>query len=118
MDRKALIRAYKETPRPMGAYRVRNTVSGKTLVGVYRNLDAILNRHRAQLRLGVHPVRQLQEDWNALGEDAFAFEVLEVLKPSDQPDYDPTSDLRLLEEIWLDQLEPFGEKGYNVRGKN
>jgi hypothetical protein len=33
MNRKELIRQYKETPRPMGVYRVRNAQSGRSLVG-------------------------------------------------------------------------------------
>ena len=37
MDRKAQIRAYKETPRPMGVFRVRNAVSGGWLIG--RSVD-------------------------------------------------------------------------------
>lgn len=34
MDKKRLIREYKETRRPMGVYQVRNPVNGKVLVGV------------------------------------------------------------------------------------
>lgn len=115
MDRKALIRQYKETPRPMGVYRVRNAVSDKVLVGASANLPAILNRHRAQLRLGIHPNRDLQRDWNELGADAFEFHVLDRLEPPDRPDYDPSSDLKVLEEMWLERLSPFEERGYNRR---
>ena len=53
MDRKALVREYKETQRPMGVYCVRNTVNGKLLVGKSIDLPSILNRQRAQLRSGV-----------------------------------------------------------------
>ena len=36
------------------------------------------------------------------------FEVLDMLEaPKDQPDYDPTDDLRVLEALWLDRLQPF-----------
>jgi len=52
MNRKDLIRQYKETPRPMGVYRVRNKVTGKTLIGTSVNVPAILNRHLSGLRLG------------------------------------------------------------------
>jgi len=38
MDRKALTRAYKETPRPMGVYWIRNTVTGRSLVASSVNL--------------------------------------------------------------------------------
>jgi hypothetical protein len=117
MDRKALIREYKESRRPMGVFQVRNTANGKVLIGASVNLPAILNRQRAQLRMGVHQSRELQKDWAEFGPDAFAFEVLDTLTPPERPDYDPSDDLRALEELWLDRLSPFGERGYNARPK-
>jgi len=118
MDRREKIRQYKETPRPMGVYAVRNTGNGKCLIGVSVDLPAMLNRHRAQLKMGMHSNRALQADWNQFGADAFSFETLDPLKPPDKPGYDPTEDLRVLEQLWLDKLEPFGERGYNERKKS
>ena len=115
MDRKALIREYKENRRPMGVYRVRNTVNGKSLIGVSVDLPSILNRQRAQLRLRSHSNRALQADWDALGAEAFEFEVVDTLTPPDRADYDPTDDLKALEELWLEKLSPFDEHGYNRR---
>ena len=117
MDRKALIREYKETPRPMGVYQVRNTANGKLLVGASVDLPSILNRHRAQLRMGGHPNRALQKDWAEFGPEAFEFEVLDTLTPPERPGYDPSDDLRALEALWLDKLSPFGERGYNTQPK-
>jgi hypothetical protein len=110
--RKKLIREYKETARPMGVYRVFNKVNGKTLLGTSRDLPSRLNRHRAQLGFGGHPNRQLQSDWNASGSDAFVFEVLDTLSPNDEQNYDPTDDLRTLEELWAEKLESAGESRY------
>ncbi|MFO0981392.1 MAG: GIY-YIG nuclease family protein [Planctomycetota bacterium] len=115
MDRRALIREYKESRRPMGVYRVLNKLSGRSLVGASTDLPAMLNRQRAQLRMGAHRNRALQSDWNALGADAFAFEVLDTLSVPARPDYDPSEDLRVLEELWLVRLSPFDERGYNAR---
>ena len=112
-DRKAQIRAYKESPRTMGIFEVRNTVSGKRLIGAATDVPAMLNRQRAQLRLGAHPNAQLQADWNALGQDAFTFEVLDVLAPPDDPAHDPRPDLDVLQTLWLEKLTPFAELGYN-----
>jgi hypothetical protein len=117
MDRKALIRQYKETARPMGVYRVHNTVADRSLVGSSRDLPAILNRNRLQLQTGGHQNRALQHDWNTLGPDAFAFEVLDELSVPDRPDYDPTDDLQVLEAMWLERLSPWDERGYNARPK-
>ena len=101
----------------MGVYRVHNTVNGKSLVGASSDLPAILNRHRAQLRLESHRNRALQNDWKELGPDAFTFEVLDTLTPPDRPDYDSTEDLKVLEALWLEKLSPFGEHGYNPKPK-
>jgi hypothetical protein len=73
MDRKELIRQYKETPRPMGVFRVHNTVADRSFVGTSRDLPSMLNRQRFQLEHGSHPNRELQEDWDRLGAAAFAF---------------------------------------------
>ena len=113
MDRKTLLREYKESPRPMGVYQIRNAANGKVLVGASVNLPAILNRHRAELRAGGHRNRELQKDWAEFGAEAFEFEVLDTLAPPDGPDYDPAGDLRALKELWLDKLSPYGERGYN-----
>jgi hypothetical protein len=117
MDRKALTREYKETPRPMGVYRVRNTATGKALVGSSSNLPAMLNRHQAQLKMGSHANRALQDDWNRLGPDAFAFEVLDTLKPPEEAGYDPSDDLRVLEQMWIEKLSPCDDRGYNAKPK-
>lgn len=118
-DRKAIKREYKESYRPAGVFQLRNTATGKVLVGSSANLPAISNRLRMQLDAGtdlMHP--ELQRDWKALGGAGFAFEVLEELTPPEGPGWDPADDLRALESLWLEQLAPYGEKGYNRRPKS
>lgn len=115
MNKKALLREYKENPRPMGVYQIRNTVNGKLLIGTSVNLPAILNRHQSELRSGGHRNHALQKDWQEFGPAAFEFEILDTLSPSEQPDYDPANDLRALEELWLEKLSPFEERGYNTK---
>jgi hypothetical protein len=103
-DRKELTRTYKETPRTMGVFAIRNTVSGRSFIGSSVDVTARLNRQRFQLDLGQHPNRELQRDWKLQGADAFAFDVLDTLKPSDQPGADPADDLAVLEAMWRDKL--------------
>jgi hypothetical protein len=117
MDRKALIREYKANRRPMSAFQVRNTLSGKVFLGSSADLPSMLNRQRAQLQMGAHPNRPLQADWRAHGVAAFAFEVLDMLTPSDEAGYDPREDLRTLEAMWLAKVAPYGERGYNAEPK-
>ena len=116
MNRKELIRAYKQARRPMGVYRIHNTRDDRSLVGRSVDLPSVLNRERVALRFGMHMNAELQRDWTALGPDAFVFEVLDTIEaPKDQPDYDPADDLRVLESLWIDRLQPFGERGYGRR---
>jgi len=112
VDRKERIRRYKETPRPMGVYRVRNTANGRFLVGSTVDLPAMLNRLRFQLDLGSHPNGSLQTDWNASGAEVFEFEILDTLEPSDLPGNDPSDDLQTLEEMWLRKLSSSGGISY------
>src|SRR5918993_3441978 len=113
MDKKALMREYKEPRRPMGFYCIRNTANGKLLVGKSADLPSILNRQRAQLRSGSHPNPTLQKDLIEYGAEAFEVEVLGTLEVPDQADAAPSTDLRTLEQMWLDKLSPFGDRGYN-----
>jgi hypothetical protein len=113
--KKELVREYKQRARQMGIYQVRNTANGKILVGSSTDLPAILNRHRAGMRLGAHPNRGIREDCATFGADVFAFEVVDTLPLPEDPAYDPADDLRTLEALWLEKLQPFGERGYNGR---
>jgi hypothetical protein len=117
MDKRTLKREYKEATIPAGVYRVWNKVNDRSLVGSSVNLPAILNRHRAELKVNGHRNRDLQRDWNALGESAFTFEILDTLKPQEEPGTDVKRDLATLEDLWLERLAPYGERGYNTPSK-
>ena len=118
VDRKALIREYKQRRPPMGVYRVHNTATGNALVAASTDLPSILNRHKSQLSMGGHSHKALQTDWNEHGAGSFVFEVLDTLTaPEGQPDYDPTEDLRVLEEMWVERLQVTGERGYGARAR-
>ena len=117
MDRKAAIREYKSSHRPMGVYQIRNTVNGKVWIDSSTNVPAKFNRYRLQLDAGSHVSSTLQADWNEFGPDAFEFEMLEPLEPRSDLSYDYASDLEVLEDLWLEKLEPYGDKGYNERKK-
>lgn len=118
VDKKALKKEYKEAVPRAGVYRVRNTADDRSLVGSSANVRAMLNRHRAALRMNAHADKALQRDWNERGEAAFEFEVLdEIEPPADRPNYDPKDDLKALESLWLDRLSPYGERGYNAPPK-
>jgi group I intron endonuclease len=112
-SRDELKREYKERKKPAGIFQVRNTVTGKILLGSSLNLEGPLNSHKFMLTIGKHRNLALQKDWNEYGPAAFAFEVLEEVRIKDDPHFDVAVELTLLEQIWIEKLQPFGEKGYN-----
>lgn len=116
-NRSELKRKYKETPKQAGIFVVTNTSNGKVLLGSSLNLHGPLNKHRFMLSIGYHWLKPLQEDWNKYGADSFTFEIVEVIKPRDDPDFDVEQELSLLEQIWLEKLDPVGKKGYNKDAK-
>lgn len=111
--RKELQREYKERPKPAGIFQVRNLSNGKILLGSSLNLEGPLNSHKFMLKIGRHRNEALQQDWDKFGEKKFVFEVIDVVKVKDDPNFNVTEELSLLEQIWLQKLQPFGEKGYN-----
>ena len=112
MNKKDLKREYLETARPVGVFQIRNLKNNKVWVSSSVNLDGIFNRHRFALKAGSHQNKVLQTDWNELGAEKFAFEVLEELEP--RAGVDTKRELEFLEDLWLEKLEPYGERGYNV----
>ena len=112
--RKEIHQEYKERVKPSGVYQVKNLANGKVLLGSSLNLEGPLNRHRFMLKINSHPNKELQKDWNELGPDQFALEILEVVQVQDHPNFNLKDELTLLEQIWFEKLQPVGERGYNL----
>jgi hypothetical protein len=77
------------------------------------DLRGTINRHKFQLSSGNHPNRELQADWNQLGANNFAFEIIEELQPRNETSFDSKRELEFMEKMWLDKLKPYGDRGYN-----
>jgi hypothetical protein len=117
MDRKKELKLqYKEMKTEGGVYQIRNTQNQKVFVTATPNFKTI-NGRRLMLKGGSHKNRQLQEEWNQFGEDAFVFEVLEVLEEKKEGYFDKADELKKLEEKWIEKLHPFGERGYHKPGR-
>jgi len=108
MDRSSLKREYRQAGRPMGVYGITDTVNNTIYIGYGTDVQARLNRHRAELKFGNHRTRKLQEAWNESGEPAFLFEVLDVLDPEKDSEADPGEELRTLAEMWIQKMEKAG----------
>jgi len=114
MNRREMIKEYKNTIRPMGIVQVRNIRNNRVYLTASANTAGTINSIRFQLKMGAFlPSAGLAQDWKELGEDNFVIEVLDELKPVDDPAYDYRDDLKALETMWLEKLKPFGERGYH-----
>ena len=116
--KKELKREYKLNHRPMGVYQIRNVANDKILIGSTLNLPGLFNRDRLQLNTGSHPNASLQSEWKEFGSDSFAFEILDELSATEGPAHDYRPDLAFLEELWIEKLQPYGERGYNKQKKS
>ena len=116
-EKRELRRAYRQKPKLMGVYQIRNIVNERVFVGAALNLYGIINRHKFELKLGSHRNEKLQADWLAFGGESFAFEILDELTPKDGSGRDYKAELAVLEELWLAKLQPYGDVGYNERKK-
>jgi hypothetical protein len=110
--RDTLKQAYKEMKTQAGVYQIKNTVNQKTLVVATHNLKTMQGKP-FQLQTGTHKNAQLQAEWKQFGKDAFVFEVLEVLEDKEEPAFARQEALRRLEQKWLEELQPYGDYGYN-----
>jgi hypothetical protein len=116
MDRKKeLKRLYKENPLQGGVYQIRNKQDGKILVRSSFTFNAGFNRDRMELDSRKSRFELLQAEWNRVGGDMFEFEILDVFKPRDEDTFDQRrKELLLLEQMWCEKLQPYGDRGYNI----
>lgn len=114
MDQKRELRQqYKETKTQASIYQVRNSKNQKVLVASTPNIK-ILTRIKLDLEQGIYRNNFVQKEINEYGKDAFVIEVLEVLEVKDDGYFDVRFELKKLEKKWLNKLQPYGDKGYNI----
>ena len=111
--RKELREQFKQIKTYMGVYKVINTQYDKVFIASSPNLKNRWLTLKNQLNMGMHPNSQLQRDWSELGAEAFLYEILE------EKDTDKVADVRWevkqMEKVWLEKLQPYGDRGYNKR---
>jgi len=114
MDRKQeLKQQYKETKIEAGVYQIRNIKNSKILIESTPNLKTI-NGKRFSLETGSHQNKRLQNELKEFGADSFVIEVLEILEIPEEGYFDAKDALKKLKAKWLDQLQPYEERGYNT----
>ncbi|MGE5479491.1 MAG: GIY-YIG nuclease family protein [Chloroflexota bacterium] len=117
IDKKRLKEEYKRMIPPMGVFMIKNKNSGLVFLGSSLNLKSVLDKHKMLLSAKMHMNSRLQRDWNESGAEAFEFAIAETLEPKDDPDYNYSEDLSILEMLWIDKYRPIDEKLYNKSEK-
>lgn len=108
---------YKQMRPDMGIFKISAAGEAKAYLLATQDLKGSMNGALARLRGGMHPNRELQEAWTALGAERFTAEVLERL-PYDEKDEmktDYSEELNILEMLWTEKLEKENVSLYQKR---
>ena len=116
-EKKRLIEDYKNTQHPMGVFCIikKEPIENdpRVHIQIATNFKAILNSTLMKLNSNFHPIKELQNDWNLYGEDAFEIKVLEELEYSkDDPIADYSDELEILKLLWEDKYKFDGIRTY------
>ena len=111
--KKELKEEYNNVKPRIGVFQIRNTVNGKIYIEASVNLDKIWNRHRVELNFGGHRNASLQKEWSEFGETNFKYEILSEIKQAENTTIDYSKEAKHLAKMFIEELQPFGDKGYN-----
>jgi hypothetical protein len=107
MERKTLSNQYKQRIITGGIYKITNTGNAMYLLGHAVDLRAKQNSFDFMVSSGSCFDYRLKKDWEVFGAQAFTFETLELLeKKKDQTQEEFISDLQMLEQMWIEKLDP------------
>ena len=105
MNKVAAKKAYKETRRTMGVYAIKNSANNKVYVGFSTDVQAMINRHKAELNFGSHRNTELMSEWRLFGELSFEFGILDELEYDENAQTNSVEELRTLHEMWMRKIE-------------
>lgn len=103
--RREISRQARDAFPAMGVYVIRDKESGQVWVASSRNVYGAMNRTQFELRLRSHSNKTLQAEWNRSGPGRFDFEIVELLKEREAPDFDYAEELQVLEQLYREQYE-------------
>lgn len=115
--KKELKNEYKQKKFQIGIFQIRNTINNKIFVESSTDLIAIWNRQKFQLNMGSHHNSELQKDWIKFGGDKFNYEILEEIEQKENNSTNYSKEVKELEKMYIEELNPFDEKGYNKNRK-
>jgi group I intron endonuclease len=114
-SKKELKDSYKEMKFKVGVFQIRNTINNKVYIESSTDLVAIWNKHKFQLNSGLHPNKNLQNEWTVFGQENFVYEILSEIKQDETETIDYRKEVKRLENMFIDELNPYDDKGYNTK---
>ena len=99
----------------MGVFKITNTSNNRIFVGSSQDLKAIWHAQKLQLDMGIHPNSGLQKDWTELGPENFSYEIIDEIKQDKDEPFDYSREIKALEELIIQELQPYEKNGYNRR---
>ena len=102
--KKEIARAWAERRRFQGVFAVRCAASAEVWVSASRNLETEENKLWFILRSGGHPNKAVQAAWNAHGQDAFTYEIVEELSSESLTPMGLSDLLKTRERHWREAL--------------
>lgn len=115
IDKKELKKEYKNQKQPAGLFAVKNKADNKMFIGVSLNLPAKLRGVAFELNQGSHAYHDLADDFKRLGEEQFEFFILDQIEIKDEADKELRTELKTLEEMWVEKLKSEGVTFYNKK---
>jgi hypothetical protein len=115
INKKELIKEYKNQKHPAGLFAVKNKVENKMFIGISLNLPAKIRGVTFELELGSHAYRNLAEDYKRLGKDQFDISILDEIELKDETEKELKKELEALEEMWIGKLKSEGVTFYNKK---
>jgi hypothetical protein len=115
INKKELIKEYKNQKHPAGIFAIRNKPDNKMFIGNSLNLPAKIRGITFELELGSHAYHNLSEDYKRLGNDQFEIFVLDEMEVKDETEKELKKELETLEEMWVEKLKSEGITFYNKK---
>lgn len=109
MDRKTLIKEYKQREIVGGIFKITNTSNGMFYMDAAPNIQAKKNSFSFMVSTNTCFHHKIKKDWDAFGGKSFTFEILETIKKKEDQSREAfLDDLQALKQMWNDKTDLTG----------
>ena len=115
INKKELIKEYKNQKQPAGIFAVKNKPENKMFIGNSLNLPAKIRGITFELEMGSQVFSNLAGDYKRLGKGQFEISILDEIEIKDETEKELKKELETLEEMWVEKLRAEGVTFYNKK---